>query len=97
MKKLLLLLLVVTSVQAEGLYITTGLGKNFFNEEPEDGVAAHFSLYYTLHKQSWCANCMPTITYTHLSQWNKGKPFNEETEKFADYIGFNLTWKLLSK
>ncbi len=97
---LLLLTLFCGTVQAEGLYLTLGAGWNesYFSETDDwndgGGTGAFISLSYQWDKQWWCLNCMPSINYAHVSQWDVGPPWNDDFEDSVDHLGFAGTWKL---
>jgi hypothetical protein len=101
MKYLIIMLLVCSTANAEGLYLSLGIGKNtelFSTDNNWDdggGTGAFLAMYYQWDKQHWCFNCKPSINLVHLSQWNVGCPQDcNAKEDTIDHIGVTGTWKL---
>lgn len=103
MKWILLLLIVFAGPsQAEGLYLTIGAGWNghLFAEKDEwndgGGTGAFIAASYQWDKQSWC-KCRPSLNYAHISQWDVGPPFNNESEDWVDHVGIAATWAVFER
>lgn len=97
-----LLLFFCGTVQAEGLYLTLGVGHNesTFTTSDENGwnngggTGAFLLLSYQWDSQAWCFDCMPSVNWAHLSQWDVGPPVDDGVEDSVDHYGLAATWKL---
>lgn len=85
------------SVSADTSYLEVGLGGNrnltgcsdCWNDG--DGTGAYIRLGWemNLKPNNWKAG----IHWTHLSQWDVGPPFNNDTESSVDHIGMYLRYE----
>ena len=97
-----ILLIIATTAHSEGLYLTVGAGVNdtmtSSSTEWNDGDAtgAFIALSYKWDKQNWC-KCYPAINWAHLSQWESGAPWNDDSESSIDHVGVSMTWAVFER
>jgi len=99
MKYLIALLLLFSSsaIADRYFYVEVGAGHNtsIWGGRPWDdgnGLGATFTLGWTgniLQSDHWYG----TVKWSHFSQWNVGKPFNDETESKLDHFGVGLQYR----
>jgi len=95
---LLILLSIAGEVQA-GPFVEIGAGKNqsFGNKAYEwndnNSVGAFIGIGYQWREQWWLLGGEPSLQWNHLSHWNSGPPFTDESESSADFIGAKVRWE----
>ena len=97
MIKIILLCLLAAScgyktLPTKGVYFELGAGKNKTfskNNKWEDGngTGSYFSFRYEAD--------VGVCHWTHLSQWDVGKPFNDKAELSVNHLGCAFRWKIM--
>ena len=102
MRWIIILLIIATPAHSAGLYATIGAGKNFHLSSSStewndaDSTGAFIAVYYRWDKQDWC-KCYLSLNYAHLSQYESGAPWNDESESTIDHIGIAATWEIYKR
>lgn len=90
------------TVSAEGLFVTVGAGVNDTLTRSStkwndgDATGAFVAVSYKWNKQKWC-KCSPALNWAHLSQWESGSPWNDDSESSIDHVGLSLTWAVFER